>query len=164
MDKMSELGKVLKRVGTTHSDYFKIESEKVKQTAFDEHIDACLDALVVTNNGDFEEYGLLDFDTSDDNDKPHSRIVIAGLGSTESNSRRLLVSVKDLKQDKLSASLLYIEYELTDDGARNIDWCINDRSLPQSENSNEIFAEALSLAVGVSAEKYLKDLPDANKH
>lgn len=162
MDIIPEVGDAIKRVNSTNKDFFAIKSEKLRGSAFEEHIEACLDALDVINEGDFGDTSYLDFTVTDKEGKDLSRITIAGLGVDDNENKRLIVSV-NLKQPKSGASFLFITYAPTDEGNELRQWAFNNRGLSTADGK-EIFTTALTNAVAASTNSYLTRQISTEKH
>lgn len=155
----------IKRVKISEKDFTEAKGEKVKSVAFDEHIESCLDALAVLADGELSEYYLHSFSISNNEKVMTTEVTVAGLGTTDEEDRRLLVSVKDLTSKTiLPPSLLLIEYTDTDDGLKINSWDINALALPESQNKQEIFVNALTQTVVGASQLYVERLSTTDKH
>jgi hypothetical protein len=164
MDISSEVTDAVKRVSETNKDFLTVKNEKLKTAAFEEHIEACLDALdVMAEGGEFGAASYFDITATDADKKTESRIVLAGLAREDSENRNLLVSVTNMSQTEMGPAFLFIEYTPTNEGNKFNEWSINKGGWNE-DDMKEVFTTALTQSVIGSNQLYTNRLEAANKH
>lgn len=163
MEISSEVTSAIKKVEVSYGDYIDAKGEKVKDTAFKEHVNACLDAIDITSDGDFGEFGLIDFTIADKENKPITRINLVGLGENGDKERKLLLSMQDLETELKPTGFFLVEYERTDNGNVYSSWSLNTSSLPENKSGKTMIVNSLSQTVGTLTQAYLSRV-ETQKH